>query len=84
MREKPFTDKQSIVQFFSSLIENRDEHIGKLSRNLDVIQNKKKEQHMQLIQLRETVQKVGAQYEDLKVKQKHFSSALLEGERNGY
>jgi hypothetical protein len=84
MREKPFTDKQSLVQFFTSLIESRDEHISKLARNLESVQLKKKEQNLQLIQLRETVQKVGAQYEDLKVKQKNFSTALIEGERQGY
>ena len=84
MREKPFSDKQSIVQFFSSLIETKDEHIAKLAKNLETLQGKKKEQHMQLVQLRETVQKVGSQYEDLKVKQKNFSTALIEGERNGY
>ena len=36
---------------------------------------------MQLMQLRETVKKMGSQYEDLKAKQKTFSSAIIEGER---
>jgi hypothetical protein len=80
IKEKPFTDKQSIVQFFSSLIMNRDEHVGKLTKNLEALGQKKKEQNMQLMQLRETVQKMGAQYEDLKVKQKNFSTAVIEGE----
>lgn len=80
VKEKPFTDKQSIVQFFSSLIMNRDEHVSKLSKNLESIGHKKKEQNLQLTQLRETVQKMGAQYEDLKTKQRNFSTAVIEGE----
>jgi hypothetical protein len=80
IKEKPFTDKQSIVQFFSSLIMSRDEHLNKLAKNLEMISHKKKEQTLQLMQVRETVQKMGAQYEDLKVKQKNFSTAVIEGE----
>lgn len=84
MKEKPFTDKQSIVQFFSGLIESKDEHITKLTQQLDIVQTKKKEQQLQLSQLREAVGKVGLQYEELKHKQKNFSAAVIEGERTSY
>lgn len=59
---------------------SRDEHLNKLAKNLEMISHKKKEQTLQLMQVRETVQKMGAQYEDLKVKQKNFSTAVIEGE----
>jgi hypothetical protein len=51
------------VSFFSSLIEGKDEHIAKLGKHLESLHQKKKEQNMQLLQLREMVMKVNSQYE---------------------
>jgi cell division protein FtsB len=80
IKERPFTDKQSIIQFFSNLIQSRDEHISKLQQRSDNLRQNKKEQYHELAQLREVVDKMGAQYEDLKVKQKNFSNAVIENE----
>lgn len=84
IKQRPFTDKQSIIQFFSSLIQHRDEHIIKVQKASESLRQRKKHQYQELAQLREGVTKMDAQYEDLKVKQKNFSTAVIESEHDGY
>ena len=69
------------MQFFTSLVESRDEHITKLAHQLEGMQSKKREQFHQLTQLRETFKKMGSQYDDLKAKQKTFSATIIESEK---
>lgn len=83
MREKPFSDRQSIVQFFSALVESKEEHVNKLAKALEGTQQKKKEQEHQLQQMRDLVRQKEVTLEDLKKKQQNFSAAVIEGERNG-
>lgn len=80
MKEKPFSDKQTLVHFFSCLVESKDEEISKLQKNIDNLDFNNKEQTHLLNQLRDSAQNLGSQYEDLKVKQKNFSEAVIESE----
>lgn len=63
MNETAFTDKKSILDFFSRMIESRDEHISKLEKQLEVVKIRQKDQNLKIGSIQEKVNYASENYQ---------------------
>lgn len=78
MKETAFTDKKSILDFFSRMIESRDEHISKLQKQLEMNKIRQKDQNLKISTLEEKIGYASKNYESLKTKQQNLSKAIFQ------